>query len=249
MSTYGAPHRGEGASSYQLPGPSLTVPAQEEALPVRRTDWERIRSRVNSIGQPTRYASNLAWTMVGVAVAALLAWLPWQATYGQLPSRTRLNYDWISPTLVVGAIAAVIVAVLAFASARTTKRLEGENAVSIVADMDSLHQPHLTTRPLSGTDTPHDQQEHTRQGLEIVGGEWGISGQIRDVTTILRNALTKDGSLRISVDSTSLGGDPAPGRAKRLIIIYRLPGETQTRRAGFDEGEMATLKVTRSAGR
>jgi hypothetical protein len=140
------------------------------------------------------YASNLAWTMVGVAVAAILAWLPWQAAYGQLPSQTRLQYAWISPTLVVAAIAGAVLAGVAFAFSHTTRRLESVSVTGIVRDMDALHPSCSEASSLPATSANPSRRVQSPSGLLIVGGEWGISGNVTNGTSLLRSQLTAQGS-------------------------------------------------------
>lgn len=72
-----------------------------------------------------------------------------------------------------------------------------------------------------------------RSRLTIIRATYGAPGQTRDVTGRLR-ARMRNGRLNMRVDNESLGGDPAPGAAKRLYVSYSVRG--QQREADVPEG-------------
>lgn len=123
-----------------LPAAKLTV-REEEALPIYRRDWERIRRCVQAISQPQRHALNLAWSMVGVAGAAVLAWVPWQAARSQLPAAAQLKYAWVTPALLAAVAAAIVIALLGFVFARGQSEQTRIDVADVLADMDSIHPP------------------------------------------------------------------------------------------------------------
>jgi hypothetical protein len=90
---------------------------------------------------PLRYASNLGWTAMGIAATSILAWIPWQAVDGQLPTKVQLQYAWVSPLLIVVSIAGGVLAVFSFAVAHTQQSIVCIGANRIVKDMDALHPP------------------------------------------------------------------------------------------------------------
>jgi len=108
---------------------------------VLRKDWNRIRRCVGELAQPVRYASNLAWTMVGIAISAVLALLPWQGAKAELSLAAQVKYAWISPALVIAATAAAIIAVFGFLFARSFAKRERTDVRGILADMDGIHAP------------------------------------------------------------------------------------------------------------
>ena len=82
----------------------------------------------------------------------------------------------------------------------------------------------------------HEQQEFN--GLQILRAFYGVQGRTLDVTGILQN-LARGGSLSFVVSNRALGGDPAIGADKMLIVVYRYQGvETG---AAVREGNMLTL--------
>jgi len=97
-------------------------------------------------------------------------------------------------------------------------------------------------------DRGHDRDDHPRNyagreqqefnGLQILRAFYGVQGRTLDVTGILRNLVRGD-SLSFVVSNRALGGDPAIGADKILIVIYRYQGvETGT---AVREGNMLTL--------
>ena len=74
--------------------------------------------------------------------------------------------------------------------------------------------------------------------LRIMRAYYGVQGRTVDVTDLLRNRV-RGGSLSMVVTNGALGGDPAVGSDKTLIVIYRVQGrETAT---AVREGNTLTI--------
>lgn len=68
---------------------------------------------------------------------------------------------------------------------------------------------------------------HTDEGLQIEKAVCGAQDSWRDVTAFLRDNVKGDAlSMTISQPFQEIGGDPAWGQRKELIIDYRLHGAT-----------------------
>jgi hypothetical protein len=63
-----------------------------------------------------------------------------------------------------------------------------------------------------------------RQGVWIIRAYWGVQGRTANVTDLVRSMQREGGSLRLPVANRALGGDPAPGADKTLVVIYRIQG-------------------------
>ena len=74
--------------------------------------------------------------------------------------------------------------------------------------------------------------------LWIIRGFYGVKGRTANVTDLLRSRV-RDGALAVNVNNNSLGGDPAVGADKVLIVIYRYHGEEQA--AAVSEGNTLSL--------
>lgn len=75
----------------------------------------------------------------------------------------------------------------------------------------------------------HDRGDRERgdpRGLMIIRGFYGVQGRTANVTEQLRS-LVRDGVLALYVNNNNLGGDPAIGADKVLIVIYRYQGQEQ----------------------
>jgi hypothetical protein len=71
-----------------------------------------------------------------------------------------------------------------------------------------------------------DQDDNN--GIRIIRAYYGVQGRTVNVTELLRSRV-RDGALNIVVTNSALGGDPAPGYDKLLIVVYRYQGtETAT---------------------
>lgn len=75
-------------------------------------------------------------------------------------------------------------------------------------------------------------------GLRIVGAYYGVQGRTVNVTELLRSRV-RDGALNFVVTNSALGGDPAIGYDKVLIVVYRYQG-TETAVA-VSEGNALTI--------
>jgi len=61
-------------------------------------------------------------------------------------------------------------------------------------------------------------------GLRIIRAYYGIQGRTINVTELLRSRV-RDGAINFIVSNSALGGDPAVGADKFLIVIYRYKGQ------------------------
>jgi len=83
-----------------------------------------------------------------------------------------------------------------------------------------------------------DERRDDRRELLILRAYWGVQGRTVNVTELLRTMLRENG-LQVMANNRSLGGDPAPGADKVLIVVYRVQGqETAT---AVREGNSLTI--------
>jgi hypothetical protein len=83
-----------------------------------------------------------------------------------------------------------------------------------------------------------DRDRDDRGRLWIIRGFYGVQGKTANVTDLLRSRM-RDGALAVNVNNSSMGGDPAVGADKLLIVIYRYHGEEQA--AAVPEGNTLSL--------
>lgn len=71
-----------------------------------------------------------------------------------------------------------------------------------------------------------DRDHDGDRDFYIIRGFYGVQGRTVNVTDILRSRA-REGVLALDVNNYNLGGDPAVGADKVLIVIYRFRGEEQ----------------------
>jgi hypothetical protein len=76
------------------------------------------------------------------------------------------------------------------------------------------------------------------QGLSILRGFYGVQGRTTNVTDLLRSQV-RNGVLTMNVGNSVMGGDPAIGADKLLIVIYRYQGKEQA--AAVREGNTLSI--------
>ena len=81
-----------------------------------------------------------------------------------------------------------------------------------------------------------ERDDHDR--LEILWAFYGVQGRTANVTDLVRG-MVRDGRLRDEVTNGSMGGDPAIGADKMLIVVYRFHGREQA--TAVPEGRMLFL--------
>lgn len=83
-----------------------------------------------------------------------------------------------------------------------------------------------------------DRDRDDYNGLRILRAYYGVQGRTVNVTDLLRSQV-RGGGLNVVVTNSALGGDPAVGYDKVLIVVYRYQG-TETATA-VREGNTLTL--------
>ncbi len=84
-----------------------------------------------------------------------------------------------------------------------------------------------TVRRDDRDDHPANYGDHDRDdwnSLKIIGGYYGVQGRTVNVTDVLRSRI-REGVLSFVVTNSALGGDPAIGADKILIVVYRYQGK------------------------
>src|SRR6202030_270701 len=64
------------------------------------------------------------------------------------------------------------------------------------------------------------------EGWQIQRADYGFKNQRSDVTDILKDLIERGGvNGRVAVNNQTMGGDPAVGADKILIVVYRYQGK------------------------
>jgi len=83
-----------------------------------------------------------------------------------------------------------------------------------------------------------DSRRDDHRGVLILRAYWGVQGRTANVTDLLRT-IQRDNGLQVMANNRSLGGDPAPGADKVLIVVYRVQGQETA--AAVREGNFLTI--------
>src|SRR5687768_18422845 len=85
----------------------LSLPSREaeERMPIRRSEWHRLRKQAENLTHPVPNASHWVAFSLGVAITAFFAWVPWRAVYDNLTDAEQLRWAWVSPLMVVVGVA------------------------------------------------------------------------------------------------------------------------------------------------
>lgn len=90
------------------------------------------------------------------------------------------------------------------------------------------HRDSSNDRPRNYGDRDRDREGDDAQGLRILRAYYGVQGRTNNVTELLRSRV-RGGALNFFVANGELGGDPAVGYDKVLIVVYSYQGtETAT---------------------
>jgi hypothetical protein len=108
---------------------------------------------------------------------------------------------------------------------------------SVRRDPDD-HRDSGNDRPGNYGDRDRDRDRDDSQGLRILRAYYGVQGRTANVTELLRSRV-RGGALNFFVANGDLGGDPAVGYDKVLIVVYSYQG-TETATA-VREGSTLTL--------
>jgi hypothetical protein len=87
-------------------------------------------------------------------------------------------------------------------------------------------------------DDRRDERRDDRRAVMILRAYWGVQGRTANVTELLRN-MQRENGLQVMATNRLLGGDPAPGADKVLIVIYRVQGQETA--AAVREGNILTI--------
>jgi len=88
--------------------------------------------------------------------------------------------------------------------------------------MFAVRRDEFDDRP-RGDDRRGERRDDHR-GVLILRAYWGVQGRTANVTDLLRT-MQRGGALQVMANNRSLGGDPAPGADKVLIVVYRVEGQ------------------------
>ena len=126
-----------------MPSAQLTISAEADKLfPVRHNEWQRLCRRVAQSANHAPYFASLGWACVGISASSILAYFPWVAAASQLPESARSQYAYISPLLIVAAIASFVVALVCWLANHNAKQMRQVSVKEILEEMEAIYEPY-----------------------------------------------------------------------------------------------------------
>src|SRR2546425_8488245 len=124
------------------PQSQLTIAEQKLEMPTFPTiqkDWYRLRKAVSRLANPIPWARDLGWCALTLVFAFSLGFVAWLPVKRELSREAQFAFAWITPLLVVGAAAAVVVMILSFSMYGMTEKILRSNVDHLLEDMDEMH--------------------------------------------------------------------------------------------------------------
>ena len=118
----------------------LLVEQRQTGVYVSLGEWRRLRKHVRAIREPAHWIRNLAWFLLALIPAGLLAWSPWSATYGQLPTQTKLDYAWVSPSIVLFVLVGAGGGIVCWLISRTHQGETEQDKARVLDDMNAIEE-------------------------------------------------------------------------------------------------------------
>lgn len=119
---------------------------RERTFPVQHRDWLEIRQKVVSLAEPMPYLASVGWTCVGITISALLVLFAWQFVNTALPSKAQMHYTFITPLLIITAIAGALIVAFTFTVWRQV-RIRITTVQTVVDEIDAIYRPHKSQGP------------------------------------------------------------------------------------------------------
>lgn len=119
---------------------------RKRTFPVQHSDWRKLRQKVAALKEPIPYLASVGWTCVGITAAALLGLLAWLPINSALPVKAHMHYTFITPLLIITAIAGTLIIAFTFAVGHQMKQIHVTTVENVLADMDAIYEPYSHTK-------------------------------------------------------------------------------------------------------
>ena len=127
----------------EMPPNRLTLPRRgEPSFPMRHAEWRRLRARVESLQHPIPGLRAAAWSVTGMAVSGLLAWVSWLVTEAQLSTADQEQFVILTPALLVFTAGTAFVAIALFVANRGITSHRRRSARDVLSEMDDIYRPY-----------------------------------------------------------------------------------------------------------
>ncbi|PFG19888.1 hypothetical protein ATL40_1464 [Serinibacter salmoneus] len=106
---------------------------------MRTKDWQRIRSRVESLASKRRDYAALAWAAVGAFVTAVFTACTWAPAFSIMDDPQKFAFAWVWPAIIGFGVLGIITAAIGFLAAGDFARRERATAEELLGEMDDIY--------------------------------------------------------------------------------------------------------------
>jgi len=131
--------------SPSLPSDPDKLRQRERAFPVQDRDWLKLRQKVANLKEPVPYIASVGWTCIGITAGSLLGLLAWIPVNSALPIKARMHYTFMTPLLVITAVAGTVIVTFTFVVGHQIKQIHVTTVENVLADMDAIYEPYSHT--------------------------------------------------------------------------------------------------------
>lgn len=115
---------------------------REWTFPVKHWDWLKLRQKVDNLREPVPYLASVGWTCVGITAGALLGLFAWLHVNSALPVKAQMHYTFITPLLIITAIAGALIVAFTFTVWHQIKQIRVTTVKNVLDEMDTIYEPY-----------------------------------------------------------------------------------------------------------
>src|ERR1700759_1341877 len=116
--------------------------ASNDSFPIQMRDWRQLHQKVIALREPPTYLAAVTWIWVGITLSAALALILWLPVHSNLPSKAQIHYSYVTPLLIISAIAGLVIIVFSWAAGGEVQKLRKTNFEEITQSMNSIYEPY-----------------------------------------------------------------------------------------------------------
>jgi len=121
---------------------------RERTFPIQHHDWFKLRQNVADLKEPVPYLASVGWACAGLTAGALLGLLAWLPVNSALPVKARVHYSFITPLLIITAVAGIVIVTFTFAVWHQLKQMRLTSVRNVLDEMDAIYEPYSHNKVL-----------------------------------------------------------------------------------------------------
>lgn len=142
---------------------TVATPPPEPGFHLAFRDWERFSARLKAVKEPEKFAANLGWTCVGVALSGVFGLILWLVSWMQMDPVTHQTFVWVWPVTVGLLVACGIVAWVSFRFDAVMATVRTNRPSEVCEDIDAIAERY---RQIQAPDTEHQVNQDEARTLD-----------------------------------------------------------------------------------